>query len=195
MKNFNLSYLKRSYLLGQHIWPQKKLTLKQANRIKQIKPSRKVSDFGQKLQDYRKISSVYAGLTRKAYTAIYKKARSFPGQVRFNLLYLLESRLDVCMYRSGFAPSFAASRQVISHGFVYVNGQKCRTKSILLKPGDIIQYKPSKQHSNQKEFIARWISPSLVYPMNIEVDYASKTFIYLYPPQKVVLPVDLERAN
>jgi small subunit ribosomal protein S4 len=58
-------------------------------------------------------------------------------------LQLLESRLDSVVYSLGFAKSRAASRQIVNHGHVRVNGGKVDISSYTVLPGDEIMIKDS----------------------------------------------------
>jgi small subunit ribosomal protein S4 len=61
------------------------------------------------------------------------------GDTGQNLIGLLERRLDAVVYRAKFAPTIFASRQLVSHGHVRVNGVKCNIASRLVKVGDVIE--------------------------------------------------------
>ncbi len=54
------------------------------------------------------------------------------------LLQLLESRLDNVIYRLGIASSRAASRQLVSHKHIVVNGEVVNIPSYTLRPGDVV---------------------------------------------------------
>ena len=73
-------------------------------------------------------------LTDKNYcisSKIFKTSNSF-------LVGLFENRLDIILYRSHFALSIRAARQLICHSQIKVNGVKSRTKSLKVKKGDVI---------------------------------------------------------
>lgn len=53
-------------------------------------------------------------------------------------LKFFEFRLDTVLFRSKFAFSVRNARQLILHGKILVNNQFIKTKSYVLKPGDII---------------------------------------------------------
>jgi small subunit ribosomal protein S4 len=61
------------------------------------------------------------------------------GPTGYNLLKLLESRLDNSVYRLGLAPTRRAARQLISHKHFLVNNRTVNIPSFLLKPGDVVQ--------------------------------------------------------
>jgi len=56
-----------------------------------------------------------------------------PGKAGYNLLVLLESRLDNIVYRMGMAKTRRAARQVVNHGHITVNGKKLISLHIKLK--------------------------------------------------------------
>ena len=59
------------------------------------------------------------------------------------LVTLLESRLDVALFRASFFPSISMARQWISHNKVAVNKKKVRAPSYQLKGGDCIEILPA----------------------------------------------------
>src|SRR5918994_1054988 len=75
------------------------------------------------------------------------KVSDFGIQLRAkqNLIGLLERRLDMIVYRAKFAPTIWASRQLVSHGHIRVNGVKCNIASRRIDVGDIIELGPKAQ--------------------------------------------------
>ena len=107
--------IKQSVRLGEHINPHKKLSWKQANKLKSvINSNKKRSGFGERLLEYRRLTSVYGGLTKSVYTKLTNAAFRAPGLSNINLLYKLEARIDTCLYRLGFANSFGMAKQLIN---------------------------------------------------------------------------------
>ena len=68
-------------------------------------------------------------------------------QTANTLLEILESRLDVAVYRLKFAPTIFASHQLVSHGHVMVDGKKVTIRSYLVKPGQVISIREKSQKS------------------------------------------------
>jgi small subunit ribosomal protein S4 len=60
-------------------------------------------------------------------------------------MQLLERRLDNVVRRSGFVRSIWASRQLVAHGSVLVNGAKVDRPSFSVKVGDVITIKEKLQ--------------------------------------------------
>jgi small subunit ribosomal protein S4 len=59
------------------------------------------------------------------------------GDTGENLVELLERRLDAVIYRMKFAITVFASRQLVSHGHVKVNGKRVNIASYLVKDNDV----------------------------------------------------------
>ena len=76
-----------------------------------------------------------------------KKTRPQTSSLPENLITLLESRLDVVLYRCRFFPSFSSCKQAINHGKIFVNHRQVRIAGHLLKGGDLIQVNPQSKQS------------------------------------------------
>ena len=61
------------------------------------------------------------------------------GDTSENLIGLLERRLDAIVYRAKFATTMHATRQLINHGHVAVNGRRATISSMRLKVGDVVE--------------------------------------------------------
>lgn len=128
---------------------------------KKIKKSRSLGfDFDFKIRDKKTIRSasrrnsrlsVYASQLRmkqivKFYYSIpekqlkkyYAEASRRSEPTGITLIHLLESRLDNCIYRMGFAATRAQARQMVGHGHVLVNGKRVNIRSYIVNIGDVI---------------------------------------------------------
>ncbi len=54
---------------------------------------------------------------------------------------MIETRLDIVVYRLGFAGSRAQARQLIRHGHFEVNGRRVNIPSYQVKPDDVVALK------------------------------------------------------
>jgi small subunit ribosomal protein S4 len=77
-------------------------------------------------------------VNERQFNRIFNDAGKVSGILGENFMILLESRLDNLVYRLGLARTRRASRQVVNHGHVTVNGQKVDIPSYRCKPGDVI---------------------------------------------------------
>ena len=101
------------------------------------KMRRRLSDYGQQLEEKQKLRLMY-DLSEKQFHTLYLVARKTQAATGEKLLQLLESRLDTVVYRSGFAATLAAARQLVNHGHVTVDNQKIDIASYRVKTGQVI---------------------------------------------------------
>lgn len=81
----------------------------------------------------------HGGLSRPYVASLTKIApKNKFRKVSSLFLEFFESRLDTVLYRSKFAFSVRNARQLILHGKILVNNKSIKTKSYVLRPGDII---------------------------------------------------------
>jgi small subunit ribosomal protein S4 len=102
----------------------------------------KLSDYGVQLRAKQQIRRFY-GLSERQFVKTFKIASKKTGITSFELLALLEMRLDNSVYRFGLAASRASARQLINHGHIRVNGRKVNIPSFTLKKGDTVELKKS----------------------------------------------------
>lgn len=90
--------------------------------------------FKENLLTKQRLTRFYNLQNYKFKTLINQNAKK-----QINFLYVLERRLDIILYRTGFVKSLFQSRQLISHKKVYVN-KKIQTQSnFLIKKGDLVE--------------------------------------------------------
>ena len=99
---------------------------------------RKLSVYGEQLQEKQKLRMYYGGLMEKQMRRIFDKAQRMGGNTGTNLLMLLESRLDCVVWRLGFAPTIFAARQLVNHCHILVDGKKVNVPSFQVKPGMVV---------------------------------------------------------
>lgn len=103
---------------------------------------RKTSEYGQALIEKQKLRMQY-GMMEKQFRRFFAEAQRRKGVTGENLLQMLELRLDNVVYRLGFANSRFASRQMVSHRHIQVNGHIVNIASYQCKPGDVVTVKAS----------------------------------------------------
>ena len=97
-----------------------------------------LSEYGIRLQEKQKLRYNY-GLTEKQLFSYVKEARRLKGSTGSVLIQLLEMRLDNIVYRLGIGNTIPASRQIVNHGHIYVNGKKVTIPSFQCSPNDVIE--------------------------------------------------------
>ncbi len=102
------------------------------------KGRRKQSEYATALGEKQKLRIMY-GLLERQFRRYYEIALHRRGVTGEILLQLLETRLDNVVYRLGLANSRRASRQMVNHGHIAVNGRKVSIASYIVKVGDVIE--------------------------------------------------------
>ena len=82
---------------------------------------------------------------RKQFRRYFEKAARIKGVTGDTLLQYLERRLDNVIYRIGFCTSRRQARQLVGHGFIYVNDRNVNIPSFLTKQNDEIFVKFKKK--------------------------------------------------
>jgi len=106
----------------------------------------RASEYGIRLREKQKVKRYY-GVMEKAFMRYFEKAERVKGNTGILLLQLLERRLDNVVYKLNFAASRKASRMLISHGHVHVNGRKVDISSYSIGIGDRVSVKKSDKTS------------------------------------------------
>ena len=104
----------------------------------------RASEYAVRLREKQKVKRYY-GLLERQFNRIFRQAERVKGNTGELLLQLLERRLDNVVYKLNFAPSRKTSRQMITHGHIYVNGRKVDVGDYTIKVGDKITTKGSEK--------------------------------------------------
>ncbi|CAN5685973.1 30S ribosomal protein S4 [soil metagenome] len=106
----------------------------------------KPSQYNIQLREKQKVKRLY-GLLEKQFSNLMKEASKAHGKSGAMLLRYLELRMDNTVYRSGFAPSRRAARQLVTHGHFLLNGRRVDIPSIRMKEGDTIELRDKSKKS------------------------------------------------
>lgn len=135
----------------------------------------------------KKLKKFYSFKTLKKFnTLLYStKNHSYLG---FSYIYLLESRLEVILYRANFFISILAARQAIIHGKILINGFIINKPNIFLNVNDIITLNMStfdrrNFYYDLKIKLKKTKRCILVnYPKYLEVNYKLGSIIFIKLP-------------
>ena len=100
------------------------------------------SIYKSQLRERKKLALLYGNLSKKEIYKTIQKAEKYRGPLRDNILRVLESRLDVILYRVGFFKSIPTARQWIIHRKILVNQQVVTIAHYQVKAGDIVSVDP-----------------------------------------------------
>ncbi len=117
------------------------------------------------LREKQKVRRLY-GLLEKQFARLMKEASRRDGLSGENLLQLLELRLDNAVYRSGFATSRRAARQLVGHGHFMLNGRRVDIPSIRVKAGDVITVREKSTKSGYFTTLNDVVANSIQGPLS-----------------------------
>jgi small subunit ribosomal protein S4 len=100
----------------------------------------KTSEYGLRLRMKQKLKRFY-GVMERQFRRLFALASRSPENTGEVLMTLMERRLDNVVHRLGFATSRAGARQLVLHGHVTLNGQRCAIPSLLVKEGETVAIK------------------------------------------------------
>ncbi|ATY93488.1 30S ribosomal subunit protein S4 [Candidatus Hodgkinia cicadicola] len=138
------------------------------------KPKTKISDYCMRLLAKQRLKRYYSNITESKLQKIYKRALRYKGDASHNFARLLETRIDVLVYRVNLVKSLIAARQFVNHGHVLVNNTRVTVCSYLCKPGDIFRVTPKS--INLQLIKTAVLNSSLQTPSYIEVNYKHLIF-------------------
>jgi small subunit ribosomal protein S4 len=149
---------------------------------------KKLSGYGEQLAEKQKLAYMY-GMNDRQFRRLFSIAKKMKGSNALNLLIVLESRLDNLVYRMGFAPTRRASRQLVNHGHVLVNGKKIDIPSAIISVGSEIAIKDKSKKLNIVNFDEKISTLPFV-----QADQTTKTGKYLRFPERTELNQEINET-
>ncbi len=101
---------------------------------------RRNTEYGVRLIEKQKLRYHY-GMLEKQFRKFMDLAKRSKGNTANSMISLLETRLDNVLRRLGVGRTIWATRQIVNHGHVIVNGRKTDIASYQDKAGDEIRFK------------------------------------------------------
>ena len=105
---------------------------------------RRNTEYGVRLTEKQKLRFHYC-VQEKQFRRYLDIAKRSKGNTANSMMQLLELRLDNVCRRLGIGRTIWATRQIVAHGHVLVNGRKTDIASYQVKAGDTITFK-EKSH-------------------------------------------------
>src|SRR5947208_3989311 len=98
---------------------------------------RRNTEYGVRLTEKQKLRYHY-GLLERQFRRYMDMAKKSKGNTANSMMQILEQRLDNVLRRLGVGRTIWATRQIVAHGHVSVNGRKTDICRYEVKPGDVI---------------------------------------------------------
>ncbi|MCK4917750.1 MAG: 30S ribosomal protein S4 [Candidatus Omnitrophica bacterium] len=103
-----------------------------------VKRPSKPTNYALQLKEKQKLKRMY-GMLEKQFKRFFSIANKSKGVTGRTLIQLLERRLDNVIFRSLYAFSRNHARQIVRHGFVFINGKRVDIPSYIVKEGENIE--------------------------------------------------------
>jgi len=123
----------------------------------------------------------YGFLKIKVFKKIIKRSLKYKNAVNY-FIYLMESRLDIILYRLNITKSIRMSRQFIVHGNIMINNKIIKNPSYNLKKDNILSFKKNIIINIKKKIINNLYSKNWVLsflPNYIEFSYKNLNFKFI----------------
>ena len=157
------------------------------------KSRRKTTEYGEALLEKQKLRYYY-GLMEKQFRGVYEKALRRRGVTGEQMLQILETRLDNVVFHLGFANTRAATRQMVNHGHITVNGRKAAIASFALNVNDVICV---KNHNVSKQLATKGleVAASRAVPDWLSLNKEElKGVVMRIPTREEIQPIANEQA-
>ena len=151
---------------------------------------KKVSEYGLQLNEKQKAKFMY-GVSEKQMRALFAEAKRHEGNTGYNLITLLEQRLDNVVYRMGFASTRRFARQLANHGHILVDGKRVDIPSYRVKPGQKVEVRERSKQNVQVTRALELTNQTGMAPW-VDVDGEKVFGIFTRVPEReeVVIPVE-----
>jgi len=151
---------------------------------------KRVLGYAIQLREKQKLKRFY-GMSEEQFRLFFDRAERQKGVTGENLLSILERRLDNVVYLLGFSLSRGHARQLIGHGHFRINDLKTDIPSALVKPGDVVAFRPRSAKSEDIQAVVA-SNRSKTVPGWLEVDWDNLKGRVLALPTRadVTLPVE-----
>jgi len=182
------------------LWKFRPLTAKQHKALalqKKRLQTTKTSTFGRTLRARQLVATLYGALSLQSLRMLLATSAAYPGKSTQTFFTCLEKRVDAGLVALHYAPTFRAARQLIAHGKVTVNGRLVQAPGLALQPGDVLGLAPEAREPVRaalRTLVERSAAEgALLYkPLQFEVNYKTLEAIFLFAPQQIHYPTQLE---
>ncbi|MGH8456060.1 MAG: 30S ribosomal protein S4 [Stenotrophobium sp.] len=150
------------------------------------------SDYAAQLREKQKLKQMY-GVLERQFRNYYLKATTQKGATGFNLLLMLEQRLDNVIYRIGFGRTRSEARQMVSHGAITVNGKRVNIPSYQVQVGDVVEVREkSRNQSRIAESLS--IASQAGFPDWLEIDEKGLKGVFKTKPTRDQILPDINES-
>jgi ribosomal protein S4 len=145
------------------------------------KKRRKMTSYYYMLRLKHRMRMYYGTIKEEQFRKVLNITHSARGFFVNNIFSLFEARIDSILYRSNFIKTLPLGKQLILHGYVYVNGIVSTKYSNYIKPGDIVsmRYDYKRRFLKQVLFKVKRRGYVCHHPTYLEINYKILSIIFI----------------
>lgn len=153
--------------------------------------SSKPSYYALQLREKQRVKWMY-GMLEAQFKRFFRIATKTKGATGRALLQLLERRIDNVVFRSLFTTSRETARQMVLHGFVFVNGKRVNIPSYIIDAGDTIEIKAkdNTKKTLKETYDANVKERSISAWLEVDKDALIAKIIRLPEKEDLILPIN-----
>jgi small subunit ribosomal protein S4 len=152
---------------------------------------RKASDYQVRLLEKQRLRHQY-NISESQLRRAFDDAVRSAGKTGEKMVELLERRLDATVHRAGLARTIYQARQLVAHGHFTVDGGKVDRPSYRLKPGQIIEVRPSSRSKPPFQIAASGTHADGPTAPYLSVSLADLTATVMRNPLRTEVPVQCD---
>lgn len=152
---------------------------------------KKQTEYGKQLIEKQKLRETY-GVNERQFRRLFTLAVNSKEVTGLAFMQILESRLDNLVYRMNFARTRRASRQLVNHGHVLVNGNKVDIPSYLCKVNDVITLKETSRNLKVVNETLESTASTVPY---VKLEKEKKQGIFMRLPERKELAQDISESQ
>lgn len=151
---------------------------------------KKKSDYGVQLEEKQKLKAAFGMLSEKQLHRYFKLASLKHGNTPEIFMQMLELRLDMVVFRLGFASTIFGAQQLVAHGHITVNGKRVDIRSFQVRPGMVVSVK--EKSKKMPAVLASFQSGARTVPEYIQLNEADMSGQVMQMPSIAAISIPLE---
>lgn len=148
--------------------------------------------YGVQLKAKQKLKKYYGNIGEKQFKTVFVEAKKDKTSTAEKFIGLLESRLDIIVYRANFVPTVFAARQFVNHKHVTVNGKVINIPSYKVKVGDVIEVREKSRNIPMVVDSISKIERDIPVYLNLNAQNYSVKFVVVPKVEDVPYPVQMD---
>jgi ribosomal protein S4 len=151
---------------------------------------KRLSPFAKALNSRQSLKNFYCNVADNSFKKLVNTSIQSQSKTINKLVSLLESRVDLILFRACFVNSLHMARQLLNHGFIYINNKQAFSSHLQLYSGDMLEIKQNNLFLHHTFKIRHFKQYYKLTAINKENSKALHLFVQsLNKKKRIVTPV------